>query len=69
MPTILISSFLDSDIAISFCPHLNRWCVSHLVIEEAKAGEMTATKQSKDPTTAAFLKEFLSCATNREGFA
>src|ERR1700727_2387225 len=35
MPTILTSSFVDSDTAISFCSHLNRWCVSKLLIEES----------------------------------
>src|ERR1700677_3315598 len=55
IPTILTSSFVDLHIAISFCPHLNGWCVSNLLIEESKAGEMTATKKSKHPTTAAFL--------------
>jgi hypothetical protein len=69
MPTILTSSFVDSDIAISFCPHLNRWCVSNLLIEESKAGEMTATEKSKHPTTAAFLKKFITCASNRECLA
>jgi multidrug efflux pump subunit AcrB len=49
--------------------HLNRWCVSNLLIEESKAGEMTAAKKSKHPTTAAFLKKFITCASNRECFA
>src|ERR1700678_2844928 len=49
MPKILTSSFSDSDITISFCLHLNRWCVSNLLIEESKAGEMTATKSANIP--------------------
>src|ERR1700721_1017894 len=49
MPTILTSSFVDSDITISFCLHLNRWCVSNLLIEESKAGEMMATKRANIP--------------------
>src|ERR1700733_4501368 len=34
IPIILTSSFVDSDIAISFCPYPNRWCVRNLLIEE-----------------------------------
>jgi hypothetical protein len=69
MPTILTSSFVDSYIAISFCPHLNRWCVSNLLIEESKACEMTATQKSNHPATAAFLQKVITCASNRECFA
>src|ERR1700733_13476777 len=39
MPTILTSSFVDSDIVISFCSCLNSWSVSNLLIEESKADE------------------------------
>src|ERR1700721_3381918 len=68
MPTILTTSFVDSDIAISLCPYLNRWCVRNLLVEESEAGEMTVTKKRKHPTTAAFLKKFITCASNWECF-
>src|ERR1700677_5330258 len=40
MPTILTSSFVDSDTAISFCSHLNCWCVRNMPMEESTCGDM-----------------------------
>src|ERR1700744_1479853 len=44
-------------VAISFCPHLSRLCVSNLLIEESKADGMTANQKEQTSHIRSILEE------------